>query len=103
MGVLTCMHCVILVSSLNHVNVQNHVYPVSYMISSIKMSKDTLVIYLILHLPFPMSNDRCIIDVLSESLLLNKRPEEAGTVSRQWRSMLSLYFLQSRNGKKIKM
>lgn len=69
MGVLTCRHYVILASSLNWVNMENHVYPVSYTISSMKTSEDTIVIYLIPHPPFPVSKDRSIIEGLSQRLL----------------------------------
>lgn len=80
---------------------ENHVYPVSYTISSMKTSEDTIVIYLIPHPPFPVSKDRSTVEGLSQRLLLDKRHEEGGTSSGVEKH--ALYFFQSRNAKTIKM
>lgn len=58
---------------------QNHIYPVSYKISSIETSQDTLVMHLIPHLPH--SKQQRITEELCGRLLLNKGDEEAVSIS----------------------
>lgn len=84
------MPCVILASSLNCVNMQNHAYSVSYNISSTNTFENTTVMYLILHPPFTISNHGSIIEGLYEKPLLSRGHEEVGTASRRWRSGLSV-------------